>query len=88
MWVDGSYGNGWETWEWMRKTREMRGEGWDGWEEWEWMAMRAGSSNGIAAYRTDVEGEGGTKKCPLDGSIFCDESSGITPRPFFLRVFP
>ena len=87
MRVDGSYGNGWETWEWM-------GGNGNGWEVCGWMAMRAGSSNGIAAYRTDVEGEGGTKKnhpwdgCPLDGSIFCDESSGITPRPFFLRVFP
>ena len=47
----------------------MRGEGWDGWEEWEWMAMRAGSSNGIDAYRTDVEGEGGTKKTILGTSV-------------------
>ena len=37
----------------------------NGWEPCGQMAMRAGSSNGIAAYRTDVEGEGGTKKPSL-----------------------
>ena len=62
MRVDGSYGNGWETWEWM-------GGNGNGWEVCGWMAMRAGSSNGIAAYRTDVEGEGGTKKTILGTGV-------------------
>ena len=54
--MDGKHGNGW-------------GGNGNGWEVCGWMAMRAGSSNGIAAYRTDVEGEGGTKKTILGTSV-------------------
>ena len=100
MRVDGSYGNGWEEWEWMRKTREMRGEGW---ELWVLMGMDGSHADGwpcglaaaMALLHTEqmLKGKEGQKNhpwdgCPLDGSIFCVESSGITPRPFFLRVFP
>ena len=54
-------GEGWELW----VLIGMDGRNGNGWEPCERMAMRAGSSNGIAAYRTDVEGEGGTKKPSL-----------------------
>ena len=47
----------------------MDGRNGNGWEPCGRMAMRAGSSNGIAAYRTDVEGEGGTKKTILGTGV-------------------
>ena len=58
-------GEGWEVW----VLIGMDGSYGNGWEPCGRMAMRAGSSNGIAAYRTDVEGEGGTKKTILGTGV-------------------
>ena len=52
-----------------RRRMGVMGVDREGWEPCGRMTMRAGSSNGIAAYRTDVEGEGGTKKTILGTGV-------------------
>ena len=80
MGMDGKHGNGWGG-------MGMDGRYADGWP--------CGLAAAMALLHTEqmLKGKEGQKnhpwdRCPLDGSIFCVERSGITPRPFFLRVFP
>ena len=70
-----------------RRMGRMDGSHADGWP--------CGLAAAMALLHTEqmLKGKEGQKnhpwdECPLDGSIFCVERSGITPRPFFLRVFP
>ena len=81
-----NHAGGWELWEW-RGGMGMDGSHADG--------RPCGLAAAMALLHTEqmLKGKEGQKnhpwdECPLDGSIFCVESSGITPHPFFLRVLP